>query len=153
MGQMLTLRACVVGVALLLGTACGDGENRSSDEAEQTTSSTTTTTAEPESTTTDATATTTSVELDPDTQAGIDFIDAWSRGDADTMRELAPADQVDIAMGLGTAVGESDCSSQTSGQYQCVVGVSTGKRAYLLIGEPGDQPGRVWWIAEYMPGT
>ena len=56
-------------------------------------------------------------------------------------------------MRLGTAEGESDCSNQTNGQYQCVVDVSTGKRAYLLIGEPGDGAGRIWWIAEYVPGT
>jgi hypothetical protein len=150
---MVILRACAVGAALLVGTACGDGDQRPAEEAEQTSSSTTTTTVEPDSTTTEAPSTTRSVDLDPDTQAGIDFIDAWSRGDTDAMRELAPADQVDTAMRLGTAVGESDCSSQSSGQYQCVVGVSDGKRAYLLIGEPGDRAGRVWWIAEYVPGT
>jgi hypothetical protein len=151
---MVILRSCAFGAALLVGSACADDDQSPTEKAELTTSSTTTTSTTIESPpTTEATSTTTSVDLDPDTRAAIDFIDAWAQGDDERMRQLAPADQMDIAMGLGTAEGESDCSTQTSGQYQCVVDVSSGTRAYLLIGEPGDRAGRVWWIAEYVPGT
>jgi len=141
---MVMLRACAVGAALLVGTACNDGDQGSRDETSASVASTPTT---------DATSTTASVDLDPDTRAASDFIDAWGRGDVKGMREYAPPDQVDIAIGLGTAEGAPDCSQQPNGQHQCVIDLSTGKRAYLLIGEPGDRAGRVWWIAEYVPGT
>lgn len=115
---MVILRSCAFGVALLVGSACADSD-QSDQETELTTSSTTTPSTTSESpSTTDATSTTTSVDLDPDTQAAIDFIDAWAQGDAERMRELAPAEQVEIAMGFGTAEGEPDCSTQTSGQYK-----------------------------------
>ena len=70
------------------------------------------------------------------------------------MRELAPADQVDIhAIGLGTVEGESDCSNQANGQHQCVVDVSSGKAPVPAHWWARRPAGRVWWIAEYVPGT
>ena len=63
------------------------------------------------------------------------------------MRKLAPSGRVDEALSVGTAVGKPECSTQTSGQYQCDVKVSSGRQMYLLIGEPGDSPGRVWWVS------
>lgn len=151
---MVILRVCALGVVVLLGGACGEGDQSAIEAAERTTSTTTTTsTTLQQVPATEATTTTASVDLDPNTQAAMEFVEAWAVGDAEAMRELAPADQVDVAIGLGTVEGESDCSNQPNGQYQCVVDVSSGKRAYLLIGEPGDRAGRVWWIAEYVPGT
>jgi hypothetical protein len=96
-----------------------------------------------------ATTTTTTVSRDgdPDETAALAFIDAWRRGDADAMRELAPADQVEVAMSGGTAVGTPECKAQPSGQYQCDVNGSSGPRMYLLVGEPGASPGRVWWVS------
>jgi hypothetical protein len=109
----------------------------------------------PEATTTTTTSTTTptTVEVDADEAGARAFIDAWRRGDADTMRQVGGDEQVDVAIGFGTAVGEPECSSQPGGQYECVVSVSSGTRVYLLVGEPGAQSGRVWWLAEYVPGT
>ena len=127
---MVILRMCALGAAVLMGSACGDGDPSPTGAAEQTTSSTTTTTTSTTlqpAPTTEVTATTTSVDLDPNTQAATEFVDAWARGDAEAMRELAPADQVDVAIGLGTVAGESDCSNQANGQHQCVVAVSSGK--------------------------
>jgi hypothetical protein len=95
-----------------------------------------------------STTATVSRSADPDETAARAFIDAWRRGDADAMRELAPADQVDVAMKFGTAVGEPECTTAQGGQYQCDVNVSNGKRMYLLVGEPGGSPGRVWWVSE-----
>jgi hypothetical protein len=96
---------------------------------------------------------TTAASSDPDEAAALSFIDAWRRGDADAMRQLSEADQVDAALSYGTAVGVPDCTTQPSGQYQCVVGVTSGTRAYFLVGEPGDVPGRVWYVLEYVPGS
>ncbi len=63
------------------------------------------------------------------------------------MRELAPADQVDAAVSAGTALGEPTCTNQPNGQYQCDVRVSSGALMYILVGPPGDAPGRVWWVS------
>lgn len=92
-------------------------------------------------------------EVSPEEAAALAFIEAWRQGGAEAMRRVGAPEQVDAAMRLGRAVGVPDCSTQSSGQFQCVIGVSTGKRAYLLVGGPGDRAGRVWWIAEYVPGT
>lgn len=68
------------------------------------------------------------------------------------MRQVADEAAVDTALRLGNAEGPPEkCSQQRSGQYQCIVKVSTGKRAYILVGEPGGRPGRVWWVGEYYP--
>jgi hypothetical protein len=83
--------------------------------------------------------------------AAATFIAAWSRGDTDAMRQIADGAVVEVALGLGRAQGSPECSSQRSGQYQCIVTMSTSKRAYILVGEPGAPPGRVWWASEYHP--
>ena len=95
----------------------------------------------------------TTVVADSDEAAATAFVEAWSRGDAEAMRGLAPGDAVDAAVALGNADGSPDCATQPTGQYQCVVDVTSGTRAYLLVGPPGAQEGRVWWVAEYVPGT
>ena len=53
----------------------------------------------------------------------------------------------------GTAVGEPECSSQSNGQFQCIVNVSGGGQIYLLVGGPGALPGRVWYLASYHPDS
>ncbi len=93
----------------------------------------------------------TSTRAANDQQAAEVFIAAWSRGDSDGMRQLADDHVVNVALAFGKAQGSPECSEQTSGQFQCIVEVSAGKRAYILVGEPGDRPERVWWAAEYHP--
>ncbi len=88
-----------------------------------------------------------------DDGAAAAFIAAWRRGDAEAMRQVADGAVVDTALRLGNAGGSPECSSQQSGQYQCIVDVAAGKRAYILVGEPGDPTGRVWWVSEYHPGS
>jgi hypothetical protein len=69
------------------------------------------------------------------------------------MRQVADGAVVETALRFGNAGGSLECSSQRSGQYQCIVGVSAGKRMYILVGEPGDRTGRVWWVSEYHPDS
>jgi hypothetical protein len=92
-------------------------------------------------------------EVGADEAAALAFIEAWRRGEVEAMRRVGAAAQVDAAMRLGRALGVPDCSTQSSGQFQCVINVSRGTPAYLLVGGPGDRAGRVWWVAEYVPGT
>jgi hypothetical protein len=115
------------------------------------TTPTTSTPTTSESTSSTSTSTTTVVDADAD--AAVAFIDAWRRGDAEAMRQNADAESVDVAMAFGTAEGDPECTSHQGGQYQCVVGVSSGTRMYILVGEPGASSGRVWWVSEYVPGT
>lgn len=96
---------------------------------------------------------TTTTEVDADEAAATAFIDAWSRGDADAMRQLADSHAVDVALAFGTAQGNGSCTSQPNGQYQCVVDASSGTRTYILVGEPGAPEGHVWWVSEYNPDT
>ena len=69
------------------------------------------------------------------------------------MRKLGRPEAVDAALALGRAEGMGDCGTQPNGQYQCVVAVTSGTRAYLLVGEPGAPEGQVWWVAEYVRGS
>ncbi|HEV3400869.1 MAG TPA: hypothetical protein VG078_03520 [Acidimicrobiales bacterium] len=118
--------------AFLLATACvGGGED--SDPP-----------------TTGTGAPTSAVEND---EAGAAFIAAWSRGDSEEMRRVADGAVVETALRFGHAGGSPECSAQRSGQYQCIVEVSAGKRMYILVGEPGDRTGRVWWVSEYHPDS
>ena len=118
--------------ALVLATGCATGDERADS---------------PTSATTALTGPT------GDGEAAAHFIAAWSRGDPEAMRQLADVAVVDTALRFGKAGGSPECSSQPSGQYQCIVEVPAGKRAYILVGEPGDRTGRVWWISEYHPGS
>jgi len=97
--------------------------------------------------------TTSAVAGPDDEQAAAEFIAAWSGGDFDGMERNADRDVVDVALAFGKAEGLPTCSRQGSGQYQCIVEVSGRKRAYILVGEPGARPGRVWWVAEYHPDS
>lgn len=88
-----------------------------------------------------------------DQQAAAAFFAGWSRGDFDAMERIADRDVVDVARTFGKAEGLPNCSRQGSGQYQCIVDVTGRKRAYILVGEPGARPGRVWWAGEYRPDS
>ena len=127
-----------------LAAACGsEGEpiaGPSSIEASSTTATT-------------VTVSTTAAVVDPDGAAATTFIEAWTEGDAEAMRGVGEGDAVDAALAFGNANGSADCTTQRNGQHQCVVRVATAKRMYLLVGEPGAREGRVWWVAEYVPGT
>ncbi len=127
-------RFAVTGIvlALALATACGGGGESSEPTTSETTSSTGPT---------------------QNDQAAAAFIAAWSRGHSAAMRQIADGAVVDAALRLGDAHGPPECSSQGNGQYQCIVAVSAGKRAYILVGEPGARAGRVWWVAEYNPSS
>jgi hypothetical protein len=99
------------------------------------------------------TGTSASISAAENEDAAAAFIAAWSRGDAEEMREVADGAVVEKALRFGHAAGTPECSTQRSGQYQCIVGVSAGKRMYILVGEPGDPTGRVWWVSEYHPDS
>jgi hypothetical protein len=90
---------------------------------------------------------------DRDEVAAAAFIEAWGAGDTATMRQVGDPTAVDVALALGRAEGSGDCRAQPSGQYQCIVAVSSGTRMYLLVGEPGAPEGHVWWVSEYVWGT
>ena len=64
------------------------------------------------------------------------------------MGRLAAAEQVDAALAYGTPEGELECARPQGTQYDCEVAVSSGILVYFLVGEPGDSPGRVWWVAQ-----
>ncbi len=103
---------------------------------------------------TSATSATTALTVPAEgNRAAAAFIAAWSRGDSEAMRQLAPADVVDTALRFGDPGGSPECSSQRSGQYQCIVDVPAGKRMYILVGEPGDRTGRILWASEYHPDS
>ena len=144
------VRLFAAAAALAVLTAgCGGGDDSTLASDDSLVTSTTTTTTVPPSTTTVATTPTTEIEVDPDVAAANTFVDAWGRGDEAAMRQVGADEPVDAAIAYGTAAGEPECSSQASGQYQCIVGASSGTRMYLLVGEPGARPGRVWWAGEY----
>jgi hypothetical protein len=140
-------RAAVMALLVVVVSTCG------TDDDTPGASSTTTAASSPTSEPTSSSSTPTTNDTDPDEAAARAFVDAWRNGDAETMRKVGDDDAVDPALALGTAAGQPDCRSQPNGQYQCVVDVSSGTRAYLLVGEPGATEGRVWWVAEYVPGA
>lgn len=96
-------------------------------------------------------------QVTADEAAAAAFIVAWRRGDAETMRQLADSpeehDIVETALAFGNARSDGDCTSQSSGQYQCVVDVSSGGRTYILVGAPGARQGMVWWVGPYHPDS
>lgn len=110
--------------------------------ASTTTVSADTTTASPGS------STTAPVAVDPDESAARSFLDAWAQQDEVAMRAVADAQAVENALGIGQPVGEgfTRCDSQNNGQFECFVDTTAGYEAYLLIGEPGADRGRVWWV-------
>ena len=139
MGGVRLVRGAAVAGAILVAACSGGGRSDGPDGAA--------------STTIDGGPYAMGDEVGADEAAALAFIDAWRRGEVEAMRRVGAAAQVDAAMRFGRAVGEPDCSTQPSGQFQCVLGVSGGTRAYLMVGGPGARAGRVWWVAEYVPGT
>ena len=99
------------------------------------------------------TGTSASITAAENEEAAAAFIAAWSSGESEAMRQVADGAVVETALRFGHAAGSPTCSSQRSRQYQCIVGVSAGKRMYILVGEPGDRTGRVWWVSEYHPDS
>ena len=145
---VLMVVACVVAACSETDGASSDTSAPASTEVSTTPTSVvyTTTTGTPESPPTSST--TTPVAMGPDESSALRFLDAWRQQDEAAMRAVADAQAVESALEIGQPVGESftRCDSQGNGQFECFVDTTAGYEAYLLVGEPGAERGRVWWV-------
>lgn len=147
----LTVVACLV-------TGCGETDGASpgssilpSSESSTSQSTEVTTSTEAITSTTDsspATSTTATQERGANEAAALLFLDAWRQQDETAMAAVAESEAVESALSIGQPVGEgfARCDSQGNGQYECFVDTTAGHEAYLLVGEPGTENGRVWWV-------
>ena len=155
-GQRVRYKLGLLLAIPLAVAACGDDPSPSSlptVTVGSTTTAPTTTVAEQAATSSTAPGTTIATEFRQDHDGVVAFIDAWARGDVDAMRAAGTEDAVETALRFADPTGPTDCGPNQNGQYQCLVDVAGATRMYLLIGEPGAAEGRVWWVAQYVPGT